>query len=127
MAKTAAQVTEKEMTLYRTTARQRQEQERQAQAQRAQRAWILARQAATLLKKQFSARRVFLFGSLARRDLFHQRSDIDLAVEGIASQDFWRAWSTLDALGYDFEINLVDVETASSALRREIEREGIEL
>ena len=127
MVKTAAQVTDKEMAVYRATARQREEQERQAQAQRARRAWTLAQQAAALLKERFHARRVVLFGSLARRDFFHRRSDVDLAVEGIKSQDFWRAWSALDTLGCEFEIDLVDVETASPSLRLEIEREGVEL
>jgi len=125
MVKTAAQVTDEEMAVYRATARQREEQERQAQAQRAQRAWTLAQQAAALLKEQFDARHVVLFRSLARRDFFHRRSDVDLAVEGIKSQDFWRAWSVLDTLGCEFEIDLVDVETASSALRLQIEREGV--
>ncbi|TEU18195.1 MAG: nucleotidyltransferase domain-containing protein [Anaerolineales bacterium] len=127
MVKTAAQVTDKEMAVYRATARQREEQERQTQAQRARRAWTLAQQAAALLKDGFDARRVVLFGSLARRDFFHRRSDVDLAAEGIKSQDFWRAWSVLDTLGCEFKINLVDVETASPSLRLEIEREGVEL
>jgi predicted nucleotidyltransferase len=127
MAKTAVQVADKEMAVYRATARQREEQERQEQAQRARRAWTLAQRAAALLKERFDAKRVLLFRSLARRDFFHQRSDVDLAVEGIRSQGFWRAWSALDTLGCEFEINLVDVETASPSLRLEIEREGVEL
>jgi predicted nucleotidyltransferase len=127
MVRTAAQVTDEEMAVYRATARQREEQERQAQTQRAQRAWTLAQQAAALLKEQFDARRVVLFGSLARRDFFHRRSDVDLAVEGIRSRDFWRAWSALDTLGCEFEIDLVDIETALPSLRLEIEREGVEL
>lgn len=128
MAKTAAQVTDEEMAVYRAGARRREEQERRQQAQRAhQRAWMLAQRAAVLLKERFGARRVVLFGSLARRDLFHHRSDIDLAVEGIRSQDFWQAWSALDTLGSEFEIDLVDIETASPTLRLEIEREGMRL
>jgi predicted nucleotidyltransferase len=127
MTKTAVQVTDKEMAVYRATARQREEQQRQAQAQRARRAWTLAQRAAALLKERFDAKRALLFGSLARRDFFHQRSDVDLAVEGIRSQDFWRAWSALDTLGCEFEIDLVNVETASPSLRLEIEREGVEL
>jgi len=115
------------MLVYRATARQREAQERQEQAQRAQRALASAQQAAALLKSQFGAQRVILFGSLARRGLFHQRSDVDLAVEGIDSSRFWRAWAALDALGREFEINLVDIETALPALRQEIEREGMEL
>jgi len=127
MTKTAAQVTKEEMAVYRATARQREEQERQERLQRTQRALALAQQAAALLKSQFGARQVILFGSLARRGLFHQRSDVDLAVAGIKSQVFWRAWGALDALGHEFEINLVDMETASPALRQEVEREGMEL
>lgn len=127
MAKTAAQVTDEEMAVYRAGARRREEQERRQQAQRAQRAWMLAQRAAVLLKERFGARRVVLFGSLARRDLFHHRSDIDLAVEGIRSQDFWQAWSVLDTLGSEFEIDLMDIETASPTLRLEIEREGVRL
>lgn len=127
MVKTAAQVTDEEMTVYRATARQREERERREQVQRTQCAWTLAQQAAALLKDRFGARRVVLFGSLARRDFFHRRSDIDLAVEGVKSQDFWRAWCALDTLGCEFEIDLVDVETASPALRLEIDQEGVEL
>jgi predicted nucleotidyltransferase len=125
--KTAIQVTDEEMAIYRATARHREEQERQEQERRAREAWEVAQRAAVLLKSRFDVQRVILFGSLARRDLFHQRSDIDLAVEGITSRDFWRAWSALDTLGREWEIDLVGVETASLSLRSTIEREGVEL
>lgn len=127
MAKTALQITDEDMTIYRATARKRAEQERQEQLQRTERARILAQQAAKLLKEKFGAKLVVLFGSLAQRDFIHQRSDIDLAVEGIKSQDFWQAWAALDTLGAEFEIDLVDVETISPKLRRAIEQEGVEL
>ena len=125
--KTAIQVTDEEMAIYRATARHREEQERQEQERRAREAWEVAQRAAVLLKSRFDVQRVILFGSLARRDRFHQRSDIDLAVEGIEGRDFWRAWSALDTLGREWEIDLVDVETAPLSLRSEIEREGVEL
>lgn len=127
MAKTAAQVTEEEMLAYRATAQQREDQERQEQMLRIQRALSLAQEAAKLLRKDFKARQVILFGSLARRDFFHKRSDIDLVVTGVKSQDFWRAWSALDRLGSEFEIDLIDLETASPRLRSIIKQEGIEL
>lgn len=127
MAKTAAQVTDEEMAVYRTTAQRREEQERQEQIQRRQRALSLAQQAARLLRTDFQARQVILFGSLARGDFFHRRSDIDLVVAGVKSQDFWRAWSALDKLGGEFEIDLVDIETASPNLRLVLEQEGVEL
>ncbi len=43
----------------------------------------LVRKAADVLKIRFRARRVILFGSLARIESFHPRSDVDLAVEGL--------------------------------------------
>jgi predicted nucleotidyltransferase len=126
MVKTAVQVTGEDMVVYRATARRREEQEHQELERRTQSAWMLAQRAAALLKGRFGAKRVILFGSLARSDFFHRRSDVDLAVEGIKSQDFWRAWSALDALGCEFDIDLVDIGGASPLLRGQIE-EGIEL
>ncbi len=127
MAKTALQVTAKDMVIYRATARRREKQERQSLIQRAQQARIVAQQAAKLLKEQFGARQVILFGSLAQGGFFHRRSDVDLAVAGLKSQDFWRAWSALDTLGSEFETDLVAMETVSPRLRLEIEQKGIEL
>ena len=43
------------------------------------------------------------------------------------NKDFWRAWSALDTLGCEFEIDLVDLEMALSSLRLQIEREGVML
>lgn len=127
MTKTAIELTEKEIAVFRATARQREEKERNAEAQRIQRGWELAKQAGTLLKNRFGAKRVIVFGSLARKILFHKRSDIDLAVEGIKVEDFWRASSALDRSISEFDIDLVDLATVSQTMRQEIEREGIEI
>lgn len=127
MAKTASQITAADMARYRATARARAAQEQQAQLRRAEQVRDVAREAARLLKERFGAGRVILFGSLARGDRFHLRSDIDLAVEGVSPQDFWRAWAAVDRLGPEFELELIEVETASPALRQQLEREGIEL
>lgn len=127
MAKTALEITKEDMAVYRATAQRQQEVERQALRRRARRARQLAEQAAQILKKQFGARRVILFGSLASGDFFHQRSDIDLAVQGLKAQDFWRAWAALDQLGAEFEIDLVDIETTPAHLREHIDRQGVEI
>ena len=99
----------------------------QAQQQRREQAWILARQAANLLKAEFGAKRVVVFGSLPRGEGFSARSDIDLMAEGIAAQDFWRAWCALDRLTSDFEIELVASEEATPKLQEVVRREGVEL
>ena len=70
MIKTAAQVTPAEMAVYLATARRRKAQEDQDVTCRRARAWALARRAATLLREQFGATRVVLFGSLVYEDGF---------------------------------------------------------
>lgn len=127
MTKTAVHITEDDMALYRATDRRRQVQEREQQTQRRARALTVARQSAQILKERFGVKRVILFGSLAQADFFHPRSDIDLAVDGVQSRDFWRAWCSLDTLGSGFEIDLIDIATASDSLRLEIEQTGVEL
>ncbi len=72
------------------------------------------------------AETIRLFGSLAR-GTFGAGSDIDLAVEGIAERDLFRAQGRLLGLSTSFAIDLVDVRTARPALRRSIESEGVEL
>jgi len=47
-----------------------------------------ARRLGDLLVRQFGATRVYLFGSLTQDGAFHERSDIDLAAEGLAPTSF---------------------------------------
>jgi predicted nucleotidyltransferase len=46
-----------------------------------------------LLRERFGARRVVLFGSLAGQGLWHARSDVDLAVEGLTPAMLFDAYS----------------------------------
>ncbi len=115
------------MAGYRRTALAR-EAARQQEAQcRRQAAWSVARQAARVLKEAFGATQVIAFGSLVHGAWFGPRSDIDLAVEGVPAETFWRAWCTLDRLDPAFEIDLVAIESAPERLRDEILRQGIAL
>ena len=100
--------------------------EREAE-QRRQAAWALARRAAQLLREEFGATRVVAFGSLAHGAWFGPHSDIDLAVEGIPPQAFWRAWCALDRLDPTVEIDLVAIESAPARLRDEIAAQGAAL
>ncbi len=52
-------------------------------------ALAVAQQCDRILRQKFGATNVILFGSLAGHSIWHQRSDIDLAVEGLS----WEAWS----------------------------------
>lgn len=50
---------------------------------------------ARVLKEQFGAREVYIFGSLTGQGPWHSRSDIDLAVEGLAPEQYIAALSAL--------------------------------
>ena len=124
MARTAAQVTKEEMAVYRATAQRHWTQRQQAMVQRRERAWALARQAAALLKEQFGASRVVVFGSLARGGLFHPHSDVDLAAWGLDERVYYRAVSQLLSLDPAIEVDLVIAEDIPATLRAVIEAEG---
>ncbi len=127
MPRTAAQVTEEEMALYRATARRRKEREEQELVRRKERAWALAQQAAAILKEQFGATRVAVFGSLAHEETFTLWSDVDIAAWGIRPEDTLRAMGAAWDLDSEIEVNLVDVNTARPSVRESIEREGVDL
>ena len=76
-----------------------------------------------LLKERFGARRVILFGSIAGQGIWHERSDIDLAVEGLAPTEFFPAYSACRDLlprGLDLELDLVALEDAYPEMRARI-------
>lgn len=108
-------------------ARARHAREQQTLRERRARAWVVAREAARILKDEFGAACVVVYGSVAHGHWFHKDSDIDLAAEGIAPKDFFRAWAALDRLGSEFEINLIDMADAREPLRASIAQEGVEL
>ena len=91
---------------------------------RRRRAMSVARKAAKLLKTEFDATEVILFGSLARRVGFTLWSDIDLASRGIPSEKYLTAMETVLYLSPEFKIDLVELETCSPALLKSIETEG---
>jgi predicted nucleotidyltransferase len=94
---------------------------------RYKRAVRLARRAAELLRKDFFAGRVALFGSLASRSDFTLWSDIDLAAWGITAERFYAAVAAVTGLSAEFKIDLVDADACKASLRAAIDRDGIDL
>ncbi len=105
--------------------RQRWLDEQKSWQQRCERAWASARRAAAVLR-QHGAKQVIAFGSLVRQGPSDERSDIDLAVDGIAPAEFFRAAADAAAV-CEFELDVVDWVHASPSLRSEISREGVPL
>ena len=119
------QISPTRLKVYRATARKREAALKILIEKRRQHAWIIARQAASILKDEFKASRVVVFGSLVQHNRFHLSSDIDLAVWDI--QDYFRAVSRLMDLDPDIEFDLVPVEDAHASILVAISREGTEL
>ncbi len=117
----------REMDAYREGYRRRLAEERAAEARRRARAWRVARRAAAHLRERFGARRVVLFGSLARGDPFDLHSDVDLAAWGLREEDYLRAVSQLLDLDAEISVDLVRAEEAPPSLLAAIEEEGVEL
>ncbi len=110
---------------YRAAALKRESQEADEMSQRRQKAWQIARQTANLLREEFNASRIVVFGSLARNSGFTRWSDIDIAVWGLPPEDTFRAIGVVMDLQTDIPVNLVDVNTARPTLLAVIERDGI--
>ena len=85
------------------------------------------REVAKTLKHRFAVRRVILFGSLAHTGWFMPDSDVDIAVAGLATSDFWTAWQVAEEIIGDRLVDLVEIEEAGEGLREAIERHGIDL
>lgn len=74
---------------------------------------------AKMLYSKFSAKRVFLFGSLLDKDRFSSRSDIDLAVEGLPGAILFDAMGEL-LLRSNFPVNLIPLEDCNKFLKQNI-------
>jgi predicted nucleotidyltransferase len=108
---------------YKRHWRERAEQEAARRCKLAAEARTEAERAAQVLVRQFQANRVYLFGSLAQDGRFQERSDVDLAVEGIAPERFFKAWAA--ASGHSsVPIELVDLDEVGEPMRKMILEHG---
>lgn len=77
---------------------------------------------ASMLRAEFSARRVWVFGSVVR-PWFHEDSDLDLAAEGIPAEQRAEAWDRAIALART-SVDLVFLEEAPAPLLERIRADG---
>ena len=120
-------ITKTELAEYIAGARARRHREKEELLQREERARQLAERAAGLLKDDFGATRVVLFGSLAHPGRFTSWSDVDIAAWGIDPRDTLTAIGAIFDLDTEISVNLVDVNACKRHILAEIEREGIPL
>jgi len=86
-----------------------------------------AKKIASMLKEKYGAKRVILFGSIVKSSYLHKRTDIDLLVEGIKSNDFLRAGADAWTISSPFDVDIVPVERADQYLLSRALEEGVEL
>ena len=85
---------------------------------------LLAQRCAQFLRSKYKVKRVILIGSLVK-GFFHDRSDIDLVVEGLAPELYIKALTELyDLLPEGIELNLIPYEDAFVSLKDKSIREG---
>jgi len=85
--------------------------DRQSLEQRRQEALAVAQQCQKILKQEFGAKEVILFGSLAGDGPWHWQSDLDLAVKGMSEDAIWKADSVLENIAPSWlKIDLVPLE-----------------
>lgn len=86
-----------------------------------QTAWTVAQQCSKVLKEDFNAAEVIVFGSLRGDTPWHDDSDLDLAVRGVAAGALWKAQDHLQNMVPDWlNIDLVDLETVDGRVRDRI-------
>ena len=96
--------------------------------ERAVHAKAAAEKCARFLATTYKVQRVWLFGSLVQPQEAHDRSDMDLAVEGLAPADYFAALAAIyDLVEPGIEIDLVAMETAQIPLRQHILSKGLTL
>ena len=126
---TALELSPKEWQKYIDAARQRPPlpelsvPERELREQRLERVHRAARQ----LKTQFRVEKVILFGSLVDASQFLPNSDVDLAVVGLRSEDYFEAWRVVETVLEDCAVDLVELEQVTDSLRQSILKYGVEV
>jgi len=88
---------------------------------RYQQAISAAQKIADILKKDYHAEEVRLFGSLLDFGRFFLSSDIDIAERGIPREVFYSAYAKITREIRDFKIDLVDMEDCREYMKKAIE------
>jgi predicted nucleotidyltransferase len=129
MGKTAKELSTEELRAYRPWQTLESYQKDPVVADRRERAWKVARAAAELLKTRYGANQVVVFGSLAKKTLFTPWSDIDLAVWGIAPEEYYSAAGDAMDIGLDssIKVDIVDTKDCSPEFLAVVDQYGIEL
>ena len=127
MTKTALSLTPDEIAAYRRSVGLVKPKRQESVRARRMVAWRVARKAARILKAEFGVKKIMVFGSLLHPTLFHERSDVDLAVWGLSGRAYYRAVSVLLDIEPSISVDLIAFEDARPALQAVIVEDGQKL
>ena len=102
--------------------KQQREKEKERDRDAAEKARAILPQLVDLLIHNFQVSQIILFGSLAK-ETFTQTSDIDLAVAGIPTEDYFKAWADLNFCS-EFEVDLKPLEELDSHFYQRVMETG---
>ena len=83
------------------------------------------RNAAHRIKSELGAKRVILIGSLAHGAWWDEHSDIDLVVEGLKGDHYWKAWAIAEETIQKHHIEVIDIDSATPRFKQNIKSKGI--
>lgn len=117
---------ERDYYVYKLAWHKRFERERQKRLHLKMQSQHAARKAAKFLAEHFRVRKVYVFGSVLREDdFFCERSDLDLAVEGLTTGRYIEMLVSLEnEVECPVMINVVQMETCKESLKTKILQEG---
>jgi len=120
-------LTPEQISKYRSGWREYRKQKEQQAEERYRQAMNRVSRAAGHLKRKYRCK-VFLFGSLLRKDKFMEHSDIDIAISGLDSRvNFWQLYSEVMDILTPFDFDLVELGKIDPEVRAYILKEGVEL
>ncbi|HAC65288.1 MAG TPA: DNA polymerase subunit beta [Cyanothece sp. UBA12306] len=81
----------------------------------------IAQKCINILKDDFGATEVILFGSLRGDSPWHEKSDLDLAVKGLSEEQLWQAYGTIEKIvPHWLKFDLVSLEEVPDYIRDRI-------
>jgi len=86
-----------------------------------------AKKVADMLRTKYGAKKILLFGSLVKDGYLDERTDIDLLVDGIGTEDVLRAGFDAWIAAEPFDVDLIPVRKARKSLLKVARKEGVEL
>ena len=123
-ATTTSEMSPSELAKCRENLKRRWE-NRQVDKELIQRAWETARRLAIVLYRDFSAKKVAVFGSLTEPKRFTQNSDIDILVWGVSYDKCLDALWETKGLDPEFKIDIINFKSVDPLFRERILSQAI--